>query len=431
MKQKIRSLIVRVLSWEAETVLKKYKPVVIAVTGNVGKTSTKEAIAAILEPHFKIRKSEKTYNSEFGVPLTILGLKTGWNNPFLWIKNIIEGLFPILFTYNYPTHLVLEVGADHPGDIKAITKYLPVHVAVVTEIGPIPVHVEYFSSPEELAREKGVLVEVVPKDGTVILNHDSPRVSALRSLARTPNVLTFGKSNAATIRTSEPRFVFEDGKPKGLAFQADFRGKSVPIEVEGVLGSHVVMTLLPALLVGATFGVGLIDMIESLKKYLPPPGRMRVIPGLKGSVIIDDTYNSSPKALEAALDTLETIPAEGRKIAVLGDMLELGPYTIPAHESAGEQASRVADVLFAVGQRARFFAESAEKAGMSRDKIFTFDTSREAHETIQNFIKEGDIVLVKGSQYMRMERITYEIMAEPARASELLVRQDKEWKAKV
>lgn len=428
LKNKIKRVIVDILSWEARIVLKKYKPMVIAVTGNVGKTSTKDAIAAVLEPHFKVRKSQKTYNSEFGVPLTVLGLSTGWNNPFLWIKNIIEGLLPIIFTYNYPTHLVLEVGADHPGDISAITRYLPVNVAVVTEIGPIPVHVEYFSSPEELAREKGQLVAAVPPDGTVILNHDSERVSDLRSLAKTPNILTFGTHDAATIRASQHRLLFDEGKLAGISFQADFRGKSLPVEVHGVVGEHVVMTVLPAILVGATFGVNLLDILETLKKHKSPPGRMRILPGVKNTTLIDDTYNSSPKALEAALDTLKKVPAQGRKIAVLGDMLELGPYTIEAHESAGRYAAERADVLFAVGQRARMIAEAAEKAGMRRENIFTFDTSREAHEPLQNFMKEGDIVLIKGSQYMRMERITEEVMAEPARAAELLVRQDKEWK---
>ena len=154
MKSYLRRLVVTLLTFEARQILKKYKPKIVAITGSVGKTSTKDAVAKILESRFSIRKSQKSYNSELGVPLTIIGAETGWSSPLKWLRAIWQGIKIIIRLENYPEILVLEIGADRPGDIKKIRSWIKPDLAIITALAPIPVHVEFFSSPEELFEEK-------------------------------------------------------------------------------------------------------------------------------------------------------------------------------------------------------------------------------------------------------------------------------------
>ena len=168
-------------------------------------------------------------------------------------------------------------------------------------------------------------------------------------------------------------------------------------------------------------------MVEALAKFKTPKGRSRVIEGIKGTYIIDDTYNSSPVAAEAAIATLSQFKTLGKKIAVLGDMLELGKYAVAEHKRIGALAGGVCDTLLCVGVRARYMAEGAEAGGLSEKNIFQFDDAREAGKFLEQLIKTGDVILVKGSQSMRMERVVEEIMAHPEQKEELLVRQEEEW----
>lgn len=427
MKNLLKKFIVSILEAEASLVLKKYKPKIIGVTGNIGKTSTKEAIHAVLSKQYSVRKSQKSYNSELGVPLTVLGLDTAWSSPLGWIKNIFEGLFLILFPHDYPQWLVLEIGADRPGDIAHTLSWVPLDIGVVTYIGEMPVHIEFFPSQKSLIKEKAHVADAPkPPAGLTILNHDNEPVFNMRTKAKAP-VLTFGFTESATVCASNERIMYVDGKPEGISFKIDYQGKSVPVRIHGVLGTQVVYTVLPAILIGAAKGMNLVEIIDALQSYAPPPGRVRIVEGIKETTIIDDTYNSSPHALEAALVTLKRIETTGKKIAVLGDMMELGKITMDAHTKAGEWSAGVADLLYVVGQRARFIAEGAEKAGLSKDKIFIFEDAQSAGADLQNKLHKGDVVLVKGSQYVRMEKAVEEIMAHPEHKETLLVRQDTEW----
>jgi UDP-N-acetylmuramoyl-tripeptide--D-alanyl-D-alanine ligase len=186
MKDLIKPLIVSILTWEAKLALTKHKPFIIGVTGNLGKTSTKDAIYTVLKDHYHVRRSEKSMNSEFGVPLTILGQKSAWNNPFKWAVVIVRGFF-VAIGKEYPTHLVLEIGADRPGDIKSITKWIKPDIAVVTQFGQVPVHVEFFKDRNAVVEEKGHLVEALKKNGLYIWNaddHDSKTVLVGKTEAR-------------------------------------------------------------------------------------------------------------------------------------------------------------------------------------------------------------------------------------------------------
>ena len=430
MKATLKKVVLWIITWEARLVLRKYKPYIVAVTGNVGKTSTKDAIYTLLEKRDYVRKSEKSLNSEFGVPLTIIGRESGWNDPFKWLGIIGEGLMLILFKNHYPKTLVLEVGADHPGDIRTLTKWLKPDVAVVTGIPDVPVHVEYFDSPEELAREKEYLVEAVKPDGTIILNGDDARTRDIHSRYRTATLYGFDEGNEVT--SSHEEVMYESGAPTGMRFRVNYKGSSVPFVLQEALGKTHILPILAACAVGAALNVDLASAGAALVAHQPPKGRMHVIPGEDGSTIIDDTYNSSPAAAASALETLRGMRTIGKKIAILGDMLELGKHSADAHRQLGEYAARAADMLVTVGVRAEGTAVAAVEAGFPSDRVMHFaaDEAKKAGETVRSLVGQGDVVLVKGSQGMRMEHAVKALMAEPARAKELLVRQDPAWKVR-
>lgn len=409
--------------------LKRHKPKIVAVTGSVGKTSTKDAIATVLGKNFRVRKSQKSYNSEIGVPLVVLNCETGWLNPLKWTANILRGAWLIFSGKDYPEWLVLEFGVERPKDMENLVSWINPHISVVTTLAEIPVHVEYFSGPEALIREKAKILKNLETNDFAILGGDDIAVAELGEKTKA-HVITFGFDPDADFVASNYRILSMGGDephPEGIIFKVDADGVSLPVRISNAFGRHHVYPALAALAVGKIAGYNLVEMSESLSKYEAPPGRLKLLGGVKGSFILDDTYNSSPVALRAALDTLRDLTAK-RKIVVLGDMLELGKYTIEAHKSMAEYIIDAGvDTVFAVGPRARFIAEGLREKNFSKENIFEFSTSDEAKKRVEETIGGGDMVLVKGSQSMRMERIVEEIMAEPERAGELLVRQEKEW----
>ena len=420
MKKILKSIVATILEAEARAILKKYNPIIVAVTGSVGKTSTKDAIYTVLgSASTHIRKSQKSFNSEFGVPLTILGVENGWNDPFLWIQNMFHGLELIFFKSDYPDTLVLEIGADHPGDIKRLTSWIKPHVAVVTKVSEVPVHVEFFPSVEDLVKEKSYLPKAVRKEGTLVLSEDDEKVKNM-SEGMSQKVITFGLRHSATVTASNETIVYEDGVPVGMSFNLKYEDSSLPVFVRGILGVQQVYPLVAAAAVGIARGLELPRIAEALTKNVPPRGRMNMITGIHESVIIDDTYNSSPDALREALLTLGKLECTGKKIAVLGDMLELGKYSIDEHKKAGELARQMASVVVTVGQRSKMMGPG----------VVSFNTSIEAADYIRGIVEKGDVILVKGSQSMRMERIVKVLLEDPSKAEALLVRQEPEWLAR-
>lgn len=448
MKFLFKKIIVRILTIEARAVLRIYKPKIVAITGSVGKTSTKDAVYAILSANFHTRKSDKSFNSEIGVPLTILGLPTGWNNPLLWLLNIVRGFFlciPISYklkSVSFPKWLVLEVGADRPGDIESISKWLKPDAVIVTRFGEVPVHVEFFKSKSELVKEKSFLVGALKDNGILLLNNDDDDVRGMREVKRVSRTITWGVESEADFKASNFEFIYEekDGRkfPSGIVFKVNYNGNCVPITVNGTLGRQQVYPILAALAFGGSLGFNLIKMSELVASHKTPPGRMHLLEGVKHTTIIDDTYNSSPIALKEALRALREVEikrssgtrTKAKKIAVLGDMLELGKYSGQEHEIAGREAKESCDILITIGVRARSMAEGALNIGMDEKNVFQFDTSMEAGKFVEDTMKEGDILLVKGSQGVRMEKIIEEIMAEPEKKELLLVRQEPKWQRK-
>lgn len=426
----------RFLAVLASFVLKKYKPVIIAVTGSVGKTSTKEAIFSVVSSQFSARRSTKNYNNEFGVPFTILGVESPGKNIFLWCFLLLKFLGLMLLRKQYPKILILEIGADRPGDISYLTSFVKPHISVVTSVGEIPVHVEFYAGPLEVAKEKRVLVDVLGSDDYAILNYDDDTVFDMKH-GTLAHAITFGFGEGAIVRALNVEYLpleYETmAEAGGVRFQLHYKDNAVSIEMPGVLGRPQIYAGLAALSVGLALDMNLVDIASALRNFKSPLGRLRLIKGIKKSWIIDDSYNAAPQSMHSALDILETLNAK-RKIAVLGDMKEIGKYTFEAHQAAGDRVAQVADVLFAVGDSAKIIAEEAKIKGLEEKSVFWFDISaqglNDAGKKLQEMIQEGDLILVKGSQSMRLEKIVEEVMADPKKAETLLVRQNKEWKSK-
>ncbi len=425
-KEIIRALVVRILMWEARAVLHKYKPKIIVVTGSVGKTSSKDAVYTALGSSFFIRRSEKSFNSDIGVPLTVLGIPNGWSNPLRWIKNIFEGLFLILLQAPYPKWLVLEIGADRPGDITKSLAWLRPEVVLGTRFPKVPVHVEFYDSPEEVIKEESAPLTWLTTGGVAVVNADDERTEDI-TVGDGVKRITYGFNASADVRGM--RYVITHTKkvPTGIAFTVKYGWESAHVSVPGVLGKTHAQAVIAGIAVAVSVGVPLSVAAEAFSGHVPPPGRTRIVPGLRGTAIIDDTYNSSPVASEEALAILSDVPRVGRRIAVLADMLELGSFSVSEHERIGASVAAHADILITAGVRARGIAAGARKAGMHPDVILEADRAPDAASAVVSIMSEGDVILVKGSQSMRMERVVKSLMAEPAKAKDLLVRHDAEW----
>ena len=423
MKDLIKPLVVRLLTWEAKLVLLRKKPFIIGVTGNLGKTSTKDAIFAVMREHFHVRRSEKSFNSEFGVPLTILGEKSGWNNPIHWLFILARGLF-VSFSREYPTHLILEIGADRPGDIKSITLWLKPDITIVTQFGQVPVHIEFFKDRDAVVEEKAYLVSALKETGVFIYNSDDHDSTHLLSKTSARKV-SIGIHNPADVKADNVRMY--GNPPQGTEADVAIEGRAYHLVLPEVAGKSPVYSALPALAVATELNISLEVACAALRDSDKPKGRMRLLPGMNGSVIIDDTYNASPKATEHGLHTLAEIDAPGRKIAVLGDMLELGEFTRDEHYKIGLEAAKSCHKLYTVGIRARMIAEGALDGKMLDENIMQCETAIEAGKELVQVIRSGDVIYMKGSQGIRMERAVEMILAETHDPKKHLVRQEKQW----
>ena len=427
MKTNFKKIITYILRIESKLVLWKYKPKIIAITGSVGKTSTKDAVYAVLSKISYVRKSEKSFNSEIGLPLTVLGVLNGWNNPFVWLGNVFKGLWLFVWPHKYPKWLILEVGISKPNDMKKTASWLKTDAVIITAIGKTPPHIEFFNSHKHLVEEKSQLIKTLKPSGLLVLNADDEAVLEMKNKSKNLTV-TYGFKEGSDVLGSGDSILYDDsGTPEGIIFRADAEGKSLPVVIDGVFGRNHVYASLSALALSFGLKFNMLTAVNSLKNYDVPPGRMRLLKGINDSLIIDDTYNSSPIACESALRTLNEVKNTGKKIAILGDMLELGKHTFEAHKEVGKIAKENTEILVVVGPRAKAIKEGALEAGMDRENIFEFENSFEAGNFIKTFVQKGDIVLVKGSQGVRMERATEAILLDKENKNKLLVRQNEEW----
>lgn len=420
MKDFFKSIVAFTLVLFARAVVRRYHPRVVMITGSVGKTSTKDAVASVLATRFFVRKSDKSFNSEFGVPFTILGVKNPWGNPFAWFLVVKSALALLLLPNHYPNMLVLEVGADRPGDLARILRIAVPDAVIVTRLPEIPTHVEAYASPEAVREEEFSPAYALKAAAPLIISADD--MYALDSAVRTPaHVISYGTSHDATIRVSDIDFYESEGNVAGMQANVAMGDEHGNLVIRGSVGATQLLPAAAALAVALAYEIPLTEALEALETYEPPPARGRILKGKNGSIIIDDSYNASPIAVEEALATLKIFPHAKRRIAVLGDMLELGRYSVMEHQRIGALANDSADIIVAVGIRARAFAPA--------ENTLNFSNSNEAALALADLPREGDVILVKGSQAIRTERIVKALLADPSDA-EHLVRQEKEWERK-
>lgn len=415
----------------AKLILRKYKPHIIGITGSIGKTSSKEAVVTVLDGRFRIRASFKNYNNELGLPLTIIGHESAGRSLIGWLLVFVKACRLILITdKNYPEILVLEMGVDRPGDMAYLCSIVSPEVGIETAVSYS--HLEYFGSIGNIKKEKQVLIENVDNKGVSILNYDNELTREMAEVSRA-KVVTYGLQTGANLQAQDIVYNFSKGDYdlSGLHFKMNYNGSIVPVFMKNVLSEPAIYAALTGAAVGLHFGMNLVEIAGALNNFNLPVGRMNLLAGLNHTFIIDDTYNSSPEACLAALNVLGNIGIadEAKKYAVLGDMMEIGDYTEDGHKIVGEKINeQKIDYLIAVGERAKFIVEGAKSKGMLEQNIFKFEKLKEASDFLLERINNGDVILVKGSQSMRMEKIVKALMAEPERAKELLVRQGTEWK---
>ena len=343
---------------------------VIGITGSVGKSSTKELIAAVLQQQFTLLKSEGNLNNELGVPLTLLQLDAKHQRA------------------------VLEMGTYGRGEITRLCELAQPVVGVVTLVGPV--HLERMGSLETIADAKAELPQALPPNGVAILNYDDERVRAMAAKTRA-RVLTYGLDPAADLWADE---IVSEGL-EGIHFTLHSRQEAWHVHVP-LLGRHSVHTALRAAAVGLAEKMPWDRILEGLQDQRAAL-RLIAVPGPNDSTILDDTYNASPASVIAALNLLSEL--SGRKIAVLGDMLELGDYEDEGHRLVGLRALDVADVLVTVGPLGRRIAIEALQNGMPRDRVQMCETNEAAIAYLDRTIRPDDMILVKGSRGLHMEDI--------------------------
>jgi len=360
----------RALRAMADRIRDRYPIPAIGITGNVGKTTTKEAVAAALGARYRVLKTVASFNNEIGVPLTFLSLESSHEVA------------------------VIEMGFYVPGEIADLCTLVRPRVGIITRIPERPVHFSRTPSVEAIAAGKAELIAALPRDGVALLNADDPRVSALatRTSAR---VVLYGESSDAELRATD----VEARGIDGLRFVASYRGERVPVSLP-LPGRHTVVAALAALGGAHALGVPLSEAAVALATLEQPRHRMEIRRG-GGLTVIDDSYNASPAAVLAALEVLRE--AHGRRIAVIGDMLELGPLSADAHEEVGRVAARSADVLVGVGELARTAVASAKRAGMRETHVVA--DGAEALVLLKRIQRDGDVVLVKGSHSLALDRL--------------------------
>ena len=426
MKTVLKHILVGIFTLEAKFLLSRKRPTIIAITGSVGKTATKDAIYAVLKDSVHTRKSQKSFNSDIGVALSVLGLENAWNSVWGWVKNIVDGLFIALFSRQYPAVLVLEMGVDRPGDMKKLTAWVKPDIVILTRFPDVPVHVEYFATPEAVIEEKMQLVRALKTDGILIYNNDDEliRQQANEVLQKS---FDYSRYSPSHFTITDDAICYEDKRPVGITCTLKHVDETTTFTVRGSLGVQHAYSYAAAIAVASQFDISAATAAKALEQFNPPRGRMRLIEGTGGVTIIDDSYNASPVAVEKALQTLKEVETVGRKIFVIGDMLELGRFSVREHERVGEQAAGVADILITLGLRARKVAECALDNGMSEKVVFQYDDVERAGTELLQMLKPRDVVLVKASQSIRAEKVVKRLMAHPEEAAKLLARQEKVW----
>ena len=372
---------------------RKFNPRVIGITGSVGKSTTKELVRSVLAQRFNTLASEGNLNNEIGLPLTLLNLTEAHER------------------------VVLEMGMYALGEIALLCDIARPHLGVVTNVGPS--HLERLGTIERIAQAKTELVQALPPEsegGVAILNYDDPLVRPMAQQTQA-RVVTYGLLPGADLWASD---VTSAGL-EGIRFVFHYQGETIHVRVP-MLGRHSVHTALRAALVGLVEGLAWEEIISGLQA-LPTTAQLRLVavPGPNNSILLDDTYNASPASTIAALNLLDDLSAP-KKIAVLGDMLELGSFEEEGHRKVGCRAADVVNMLIAIGQRAKWIAAGARECGLDPSLILELDNNQAVIAYLQTNLGPGDMVLLKGSNALKLDQIVTNLALKD--------REKRDWKSR-
>lgn len=356
----------------------KFKTFNICITGSNGKTTTKEIIAHILSQEFPLLKTFGNYNNEIGIPLTLLQLNKSHKL------------------------LVAEMGMRGLGEIKTLTNFIPPDFAVITNIGEA--HIGLLGSRDNIFKAKSELLQSLDKDGKAIINRDDPYFFKMLEIVKDKKVYTFGIENRSDIMARNIRMVSD----KGIRFTLEVQNDKSREIYFPLLGRYNIYNALAAVAVAFALGIEL-DLIERrLSSFKPLDLHMQLSNFYNDIKILNDSYNASPLSVKSALETLAEVAQNNRKIAILGDMLELGERTDFYHREIGKEVAKLSiDILITVGQGGKIIAQSSKEEGMAEERVFSFEKNEKINlaKKLLNLIKPGNFVLLKGSREMKMEEI--------------------------
>lgn len=413
----MKQLVTNLLEFQAKRLLKKFKPKVVAVVGSVGKTSTKLNIATVLNERYKVLAHYGSYNVPVTVPLSMFNLKAPANvhSPVAWLKVLWQTEKILGSQYEFDV-LVLELGTDHPGEIGYFKRYLNPDVSVVTAVSPE--HMAGFGTLDAVAKEE---LEVTNYSKLTLINRDDIDGSFAKLIPDGTNLDTYGTSGVAEYRFETDEFVPGEGFT-GRFISPEFKQQKVSLKV---VGEHNVRTVVAAGAVGIKLGLTSKQVADGMQKVVPVMGRMNLLKGLEDTVIIDDTYNSSPLAARAALQTLYQFKTPQR-IAILGSMNELGDYSKQAHEevaSACDPASL--DWVVTIGKEAKeFMTPILQKKGC---RVESFMSPYDAGNFVHKVMQPKAVILAKGSQNGVFAEEAVKMLLHATEEESQLVRQDEAW----
>jgi UDP-N-acetylmuramoyl-tripeptide--D-alanyl-D-alanine ligase len=371
----------RALKAFASLVRRQWKGSLVAITGSMGKTTTKEFAAQVLQTEFSVYRSPGNYNNLFGLPLALFGLSPD-------------------------DHIgIFEMGMSAPGEIAEMCRIAVPGIGIITNVAPV--HLAFFGSMHEIARAKAELAEALPPEGTLIYNLDDPLVRGIGD-HYAGNKISFGTSPAADVRAFDIEITALHETRFQLSCAGLIRRVAIPLA-----GSHFVMNVLPAVALSNYYRLEPEQMVESLRFLRQAPGRGQILQFREGFTVIDDSYNSNPQALSSMLETFSQVPGYQRHILVAGEMLELGSASERLHYECGEFAAKCRlDVVVAVQGAAREFAQGAVDAGLSDTQVHFFTEINPAINFVTRSVREGDLLLIKGSRGVHLERMVQALRSD-------------------
>lgn len=357
-----------------------YQIPIIGVTGSVGKTSTKDILASVMSQKYNTLKTEGNYNNHIGLPLTILRLRN-------------------------QEAAVVEMGMNHLGEIRKLTNIAKPTISVITNVGTA--HIGFLGSRENILKAKLEILEGMENDGVVVINNDNDMLhNWYLENKENYNIMTYGIENKSDIMAKN---IVTNAE--GSSFTVEVRGKECKVQIK-IGGNHFILNALCAICVGLKSDISMEQIIKGIKEFRLTKNRMEILRGINNSKIINDCYNAGYDSMKAAIEYLMELSG-GRKIAVLGDILELGDFGEEIHKKVGEEVYKNnPDILIIVGELAKFIEARAVEQGYDKNRMFSCETNDEAIKILKNIIKENDYILIKASNSMKFNEITNSIKEE-------------------